>query len=261
MWIYFWFLLFFLTTVSVLAQWIDYPDDGLATMTHYTLPSGYIASCGCTPSSTDYPTAALSQMAYGSSTSYGPSCGRCFNLTLLNPVVANPPFTPSEVKYIVVKITDLCPLSQNGWCSGTTTKVNPAGTYLNFDLAFPSSAVPADFFPSDEDLYGYKDFGVWNITYQSVPCLSAWAGSKNAAALGSVKQLGSAGCCPANPSPDNATNVCPSFSDQNGIPPDTTTNLGMSLSPLSPVFTVFLVGFSLLRASCKYNIPLVYPVL
>lgn len=67
---YFWFLLFS-PPVSVLAQWIDYPDDGLATMTHYTLPSGYVASCGCTPSSTDYPTAALSQMAYGSSTSYG----------------------------------------------------------------------------------------------------------------------------------------------------------------------------------------------
>lgn len=70
MWISFWFLLFFLT-VSVLAQWIHYPDDGLATMTHYTLPSGYVAACGCTPSSTDYPTAALSQMAYGSSKSYG----------------------------------------------------------------------------------------------------------------------------------------------------------------------------------------------
>lgn len=31
-----------------------------------------------------------------------------------------------------------------------------AGAYLNFDLAFPSSAIPADFFPSDENLYGYK---------------------------------------------------------------------------------------------------------
>ena len=120
-----------------------------------------------------------------------------------------------------------------------------AGAYLNFDLAFPSGAIPADFFPSDEDVYGYKvspalvlgtglwflsfflvqDFGVWNITYQSVPCLSAWAGSKNAAALGSVKQLGSAGCCPADPSPGNDTNVCPSFSDQNGIPYVSFSNL------------------------------------
>jgi hypothetical protein len=243
MWIYFSFLLISLTA-SVLAQWIDYPDDGLATMTHYSLPTGYIASCGCTPSSTDYPTAALSQMAYGSSMSYGPSCGRCFNLTLVNPVVANPPFAPSEVKYIVVKIIDLCPLSQDGWCSATTTKTNPAGAYLNFDLAFPSSAIPADFFPSDVAVYGYKDFGVWNITYQSVPCVPTWAGSKTTSAMGSAKQLGSAGCCPANPSPDNATNICPSFSDQNGLPPDTTTNLGTRFLPLSPVLMVFLVGLS-----------------
>ena len=34
--------------------------------------------------------------------------------------------------------------------------IKSAGAYLNFDLAFPSSAIPADFFPSDEDLYGYK---------------------------------------------------------------------------------------------------------
>lgn len=126
---------------SALSQWIDYPDNGLATLTHYTLPSGDIAACGCTSASTDYPTAALSQMAYGSSTSYGifctvdvrewlsydalgPACGRCFNLTLLNPVIATPPFFPSVVKFIVVKITDLCPLSQTGWCSGTTSKPN-----------------------------------------------------------------------------------------------------------------------------------------
>lgn len=55
----------------VTAQWIDYPDFGFATLTHYTLPSGFIAACGCTPSSTGFPTAALSQMAYGSSTAFG----------------------------------------------------------------------------------------------------------------------------------------------------------------------------------------------
>ena len=31
-----------------------------------------------------------------------------------------------------------------------------SGQYLNFDLAYPSSAIPDDFFPSDEELYGYK---------------------------------------------------------------------------------------------------------
>lgn len=126
--------------------WIDYPADGFATITHYEIPRDYVASCGCTPSSTHYPTAALSQMAYGSSRAYGshwlyvlrsyspfnmilhdlgPACGKCFNLTLLHPIIATPPFTPSTTKFIVVKITDLCPLSKNGWCSGTESRTNP----------------------------------------------------------------------------------------------------------------------------------------
>lgn len=53
------------------AAWINYPPNGLASLTHYDLPRDYVASCGCTPSSTHYPTAALSQMAFGSSTAYG----------------------------------------------------------------------------------------------------------------------------------------------------------------------------------------------
>jgi len=63
-----------------------------------------------------------------------------------------------------------------------------------------------------------QDFGVWNITYQSVPCLDSWAGSNNAAALGSVKALESSACCPADPTPGNVSNICPSYSEQNGIP-------------------------------------------
>ena len=96
------------------------------------------------------------------------------------------------------------------------------GQYLNFDLAYPSSAIPDNFFPSDEKLYGYKarnipalrprthlgpqpsdvpirpvqDFGVWNITYASVSC-KEWKGWGNEAAKGSAPDLG--GCCPANP--------------------------------------------------------------
>jgi len=199
-------------------------------MTHYTMPPGYIASCGCTGASTDYPTAALSQMAYGSSVDYGPACGRCFNLTLLDPVIATPPFHPSVVKSVVVKITDLCPLSTTGWCSGTKNKPNSAGAYLNFDLVYPSSAIPDDFFPSNVSLYGYKDFGVWNISYQSASCLPNWGGSRNAAALGSVKSLGTGACCPAEPQPGNASASCPSFSDSNGIPPDTKTSGEVTLT-------------------------------
>ncbi|KAK0212821.1 RlpA-like double-psi beta-barrel-protein domain-containing protein-containing protein [Desarmillaria ectypa] len=222
------------------AAWINYAADGTATMTHYELPENYVASCGCTPSSTHYPTAALSQMAYGSSTAYGPGCGKCFNLTLLNSWTSTPPFYPSVTKHIVVKVTDLCPLSGNGWCSATESKPNPSvismvqafsyvpfypssGKYLNFDLAYPSDAIPDDFFPSNASLYGYIDFGVWNISYQTVSCEN-WVGWDNEAALGSVAYLGSESvCCPDNPT-GSANDTCPSYSDDNGIPPDTTTN-------------------------------------
>lgn len=57
--------------VQAVAQWINYPDSGPASMTHYTLPLDFVAACGCTAKSTHYPTAALSQMAYGSSDNYG----------------------------------------------------------------------------------------------------------------------------------------------------------------------------------------------
>lgn len=90
-----------------------------------------------------------------------------------------------------------------------------AGAYLNFDLAYPSDAIPDDFFPSDEATYGYKvcsalvystltqsflqDFGIWNVTYETVSCTQNWPGARNAAALGSVANLGTGVCCPANP--------------------------------------------------------------
>ncbi|KAI0281047.1 RlpA-like double-psi beta-barrel-protein domain-containing protein-containing protein [Russula aff. rugulosa BPL654] len=217
-------VLFFFSPLFVCAsQWIQYPQSGFATLTHYTLPEDDIASCGCTAKSSHYPTAALNQMAYGSSTAYGPSCGRCFKLTLLNTFLSHPPFHPPVTKSLVVKITDLCPLG--GWCNGTVNGPNAAGNYLNFDLAFPSSSIPSNFFPSNVTLYGYSDFGVWNISYQSVSCASNWSGSNDAAALGSVPSLGDGGCCPANPT-GNSNDTCPSFSDKNGIPPNTASKSG-----------------------------------
>ncbi|EPQ57324.1 hypothetical protein GLOTRDRAFT_58604 [Gloeophyllum trabeum ATCC 11539] len=216
-----WFWCAFLV-LSVVPQWIQYPPDGHATMTHYTMPSNYIAACGCTTDSEKYPTAAMSQYAFGSSTSYGPGCGRCFNLTLLNTFMSNPPFYPSVTKSVVVKVTDLCPLGGAGWCSATANKPNAGGAYINFDLMYPSSAIPDNFFPSNASYYGYTDFGVWNVSYQAVSC-TEWSGYKNAAALGSVTSLGSGACCPANPT-DSTNDTCPSYSQQNGIPPDTHTN-------------------------------------
>ncbi|EGN99864.1 hypothetical protein SERLA73DRAFT_180115 [Serpula lacrymans var. lacrymans S7.3] len=236
----------FLSFLSLLSKvhasnssWIQYPPTGYATMTHYYLPENFVAACGCTPSSTHYPTAALNQMAFGSSTSYGPACGRCFNLTLLNTFTSNPPFYPNVTNHVVVKVTDLCPLSENGWCSATPSKPNSAGAYLNFDLAWPSSSISNDFFPSDASLYGYTDFGVWNISYQSVTC-DDWEGWDNAAALGSEAAI--SGCCPDNPT-GNVNDTCPSYSEQNGIPPDTRTNAAFtSFVPHFLWFTVFALS-------------------
>lgn len=64
-------------------------------------------------------------MAFGSSNNYGPACGKCFKLTLLNSYTGTPPFFPNTHPSVVVKVTDLCPLSANGWCSGTENKTNP----------------------------------------------------------------------------------------------------------------------------------------
>jgi len=139
-------LLCALALFPALAMTIDdtfqYPSSGFATMTHYDLPINFVASCGCTPASTHYPTAAMSQLAYGSTTSYGPGCGaffpfrsvypyahcafnhlgRCFNLTLLNTFLSDPPFFPETTNSIVVKITDLCPGTT--WCGATPGKPN-----------------------------------------------------------------------------------------------------------------------------------------
>jgi len=221
------FILYYLSSPLFVCatQWIQYPQSGISTMTHYSIPEDYIASCGCTGRSTHHPTAALSQMAFGSSTAYGPSCGRCFKLTLLNTFLSDPPFYPTVTKSLVVKVTDLCPLSKTGWCNGTVNGPNAAGNYLNFDLAFPSSSIPSNFFPSNVSHYGYSDFGVWNISYQSVSCASYWSGSKDAAALGSVPSLGDGACCPADPT-GSANDTCPSFSDKNGEPPNTASNGG-----------------------------------
>jgi hypothetical protein len=64
-------LLCFLLFPGAFSQWIPYPDSGQATLTHYDLPRGYVAACGCTPETTHYPVAALSQMAFGSSANFG----------------------------------------------------------------------------------------------------------------------------------------------------------------------------------------------
>lgn len=57
------------------------------------------------------------------------------------------------------------------------------------------------------DLMDLQDFGVWNISYQSVSCES-WSGFKDAAALGSVPSLGDDACCPADPTVNGHGSTC-----------------------------------------------------
>ncbi|KAG8778006.1 hypothetical protein FRC16_003991, partial [Serendipita sp. 398] len=106
----------------------------------------------------------------------------------------------------------------------TADEPNKAGHYLNFDLAFPSTSIPEDFFPSNESYYGYRDFGVWNASYEAVHC-SNWEGWEDPAALGSVTNLGDSVCCP-----NDVSNVtCPSFSEQHGDPVPPTGSQGMGI--------------------------------
>jgi len=207
------------------AQSWTYPPDGWATMTHYDLPTNYIASCGCTAKSTHYPTVALSQLAFRGTAAqngtglpaFGPSCGKCMNLTLVNSIYSNPPFYPNPTKSVVVKVTDQCP--GPGLCGATPGNPNSVGAYLNFDLAYPSVALKEGWYPSNISEYGYTDFGVWNVTYETVSC-EHWAGWKDKAALGSIPNDVGYVCCPADV---NSTFVCPTW--DSGIPaPDTTTS-------------------------------------
>lgn len=207
------------------------PPTGFATMTHYDLPLDTIAACGCTAESTHYPTVAISQLAFGSTSQYGPACGTCYQLTLINTFLSNPPFFPTNPPSITVKVTDQCP-PISAWCNATATQPNKAGHYINFDLAFPNpaGAIPSNFFPSNVSEYGYSDFGVWNISYSSVSC-DGWAGVHDAAALGSVTTLGDSVCCPGIVT---SNNTCPSFSENNKTPPpDTGTTQPVAIPTLS----------------------------
>lgn len=191
---------------------IPIPASGSASLTHYDLPlGGYVAACGCGGNSSYYPTAALSQAAYGSSSSSGPGCGQCFNLTLQAAFQATPPFNftgdESEAPSIVVKITDECPAPvlydpDKTWCGATEEQKNQAGQYFHFDLSSPSPSIPLSFFPQSPT---YGDYGAWLITFESVSC-KFWAGYQNdTASIVDPSLGGSTGCCPMDPLFTNST--------------------------------------------------------
>ncbi|GAA5885527.1 hypothetical protein JCM6882_007454 [Rhodosporidiobolus microsporus] len=195
---------------------VPIPSSGRASLTRYDFPLGAYGACGCARNSTYYPTAALSQAAYGSSMAFGPACGQCFNLTLLETFFAEPTWVLSEEqrRSVVVKVTDKCPATSGnpnkGWCGATDKKTNKADLTYHFDLSTPSPSIPLTFFPTNESYYGYSDFGAWIIEFEQVSC-EEWAGWGNETAVGRDLDLSSeSGCCPANPLIDN--DVCPAMS-------------------------------------------------
>ncbi|SPO31270.1 uncharacterized protein UTRI_05920_B [Ustilago trichophora] len=224
---------------------VDFASQGYASLTHYDLPSSYVASCGCVGRSTFYPTAALNRYAYGSNTSFGPACGSCFELRLVSTPLARPPPRPgtndpwgdgifyntSQVSSgstpsLVVKIIDLCPGAGGPWCNATrldngTVQGNSLGFDVHFDLAWPSKAISKNFFP------GTHDYGAWNVSYAAVSC-EKWAGWKDQAALGSDWAQQSSACCPNNPAPSGKDANCPAYYNTlgvNGAVPPNTSNI------------------------------------
>lgn len=181
----------------------------LQTLTHYDYPLDFAGSCGCALASSRYPVAALNSLALGTDLSFGASCGSCARVTLMSTVLDPPPprgtgynfgLHNSSAPSIVVKVTDQCPWSVTGSpCNATSSSPNAFGSFLHFDLAWPapsgssSKSIPSDWFPNHK-----HDYGVWNATYEFVPC-TQWSGWGEGGALGSEPSLGDAGCCPASP--------------------------------------------------------------
>ena len=251
MWTLAYFSLFLLCLGGTATAAVDFAAQGYASLTHYDLPSNYVASCGCVGRSTFYPTAALNRYAYGSNTSFGPACGTCFEIRLVSTPLARPTPRPgtndpwgdgiyynaSQVSSgatpnLVVKVIDLCPGAGGPWCNATrldngTVQGNSLGFDVHFDLAWPSKAIPNNFFP------GSHDYGAWNVSYTAVSC-ERWSGWKDAAALGSDWAQQSSACCPNNPPPSGNDASCPAYYSTLGaggaVPPNTSNILSKGKS-------------------------------
>ncbi|GAA5959585.1 hypothetical protein JCM3765_007205 [Sporobolomyces pararoseus] len=226
---------------------ISVPSVGSASLTHTILPLDVITSCGCSKGASYYPTAALSQAAYGSSVASGPACGQCFNLTLRETFGAVPTWVLSEEQKVstVVKIVDKCPAVKGqapgkGWCGATSEKRNKADQFFHFDLSVPSPALNLSFFPSNLSYYGYEDFGSWIIDFEQTSCEN-WQGWNNETALGiDVSLTSESGCCSANPLVDR--DVCPAFSlNANGV----STAAKKKIDPL-PLLAILSASFGLM---------------
>jgi len=87
-------------------------------------------------------TAAVNTRSFGATSDFGDACGRCFEIS-----ANEDPYTPSYKgpfgKTIVVKVNDLCPISDGNapWCSQTPSNPhNQFGRAMHFDLCADSGA-------------------------------------------------------------------------------------------------------------------------
>ncbi|KAH9072354.1 endoglucanase V-like protein [Lactarius deliciosus] len=170
---------FILTAISLLATAVHgrvVELEPRATDGYIQNPSGtasFTFYSGCSPpacgkSATGF-TAAMSQLAFGASSGLGPgdACGRCFQVT-----GDKDPYSPDftgPFNSVVVKVTNLCPVSGNEqWCGQTTSQpTNSLGMSVHFDLCQDTGTDKA-FFPSGR--------GALTGTYQEVSC-SQWSGT------------------------------------------------------------------------------------
>jgi len=158
--------------VSVLSLFVDKLASGgfvqnASGSASFTMYSGCGSpACGKTASGF---TAAMSQLAFGSSPGLGAgdACGRCFSVTA-NKDPYSSSFT-GPFHSVVVKVTDLCPVSGNQeWCGQTQSNpTNQHGVSVHFDLCEDTGASSA-FFPSGH--------GALTGTFKEVSC-SQWSGS------------------------------------------------------------------------------------
>ncbi|KAK0437800.1 endoglucanase V-like protein [Armillaria borealis] len=148
---------------SSLAGYVQ-KTSGKASFTHYS-------GCGspaCGKTATGY-TAAINQLAFGSSSGLGAgdACGRCFAITDPYSTSYTGPFTT-----IVVKVTDLCPVSGNEqWCGQTqSSSTNSFGMPFHFDICEDTGG-SAKFFPSGH--------GALTGSFEEVSCstCSLWNGA------------------------------------------------------------------------------------
>ncbi|KAI9510525.1 endoglucanase V-like protein [Russula earlei] len=114
-------------------------------------------------------TAAVNTLSFGADDGAGDACGRCFEIT-----PTSDPYTPSYKgpfgNTIVVKVTDLCPITSgnNAWCGQTISHPrNQHNMSMHFDLCNDSGSSSA-FFPGRR--------GAMLGTYQEVDC-QAWSGA------------------------------------------------------------------------------------